>query len=246
VARPRGGGGRERSEPRGGYQGSASGPWRTSGELHPLSRPLNPRAVRLVRVRLPRSTVRPSIRSFIRFAYRSPSLRAAFSWLPARPRSTRSSDIRTFFLCFFFFRRDRPPDRRRPTVVLRPRGKRRGRPRLLTRRDYGICTLGFFGGSSPTPVDRPCTRSTRISPAWWVHVTNNTERRVVDRRLPVAKLTTLARLVIHGGRRLKGTSGCGAYYSREGVPISPSPKLNGKYVGIRVEGKRREVASKRE
>lgn len=58
-------GGEGNPGPRGGHQGSASGPWRTSSELHPLSRPLNPRAVRLVRVCLPRSTVRPSIRSFV-------------------------------------------------------------------------------------------------------------------------------------------------------------------------------------
>lgn len=140
-----------RSEPRGGHQGSASGPWRTSGELHPLSRPLNPRAVRLVRVRLSRSTVRPSVRSHVHSFVRSHRVPFAFIRLPSRLRPARSSEIRQFFHCFLFPERLSARDCRRPAVVFHPRGKRRGQPRLLrvARRDCGIYSLGFFGGSSP-------------------------------------------------------------------------------------------------
>lgn len=150
-----------RSEPRGGHQGSASGPWRTSGELHPLSRPLNPRAVRLVRVRLSRSTVRPSVRSHVHSFVRSHRVPFAFIRLPSRLRPARSSEIRNFSTVFFS-PRDYPPE----TVVVQRwcsirGGKRRGQPRLLrvARRDCGIYSLGFFGGSSPPHADRPSSHA---------------------------------------------------------------------------------------
>lgn len=114
AERWRGGGG-GRSEPRGATRGPAS-------ELHPLSRPLNPRAARLVRV----CRVRFSVRSV-----RSPPRREKASRLslpyPALPsRSLRRIPLRDrvnaytvrFAHLFLFCPRKQPTDRLfvRPSV----------------------------------------------------------------------------------------------------------------------------------
>jgi len=152
VARRCGGG---RSEPRGGHQGSASGPWRSSGKLHPLSRPLNPRAVRLVRVRLPRSTVRPSIysnvHSFVCSAYCSLShriFRCIVSYRLLPTAVANESDACKWYLHGFplFLPPELlavpTPDYRRSTAVFHPRGKRRSQRRVLL--DVRLRDLPFW------------------------------------------------------------------------------------------------------
>ena len=152
VARRCGGG---RSEPRGGHQGSASGPWRSSGKLHPLSRPLNPRAVRLVRVRLPRSTVRPSIysnvHSFVCSAYCSLShriFRCIVSYRLLPTAVANESDACKWYLHGFplFLPPELlavpTPDYRRSTAVFHPRGKRRSQRRVLL--DVRLRDLSFW------------------------------------------------------------------------------------------------------
>jgi len=80
-----------------GLRGSVSGPWRTCDELHPLSWPLNPRAIRFVReCPLALIRVRPSVRSFARS---SPTLRIV-SYGRTSPRLVRRVQVRSArFLC---------------------------------------------------------------------------------------------------------------------------------------------------
>lgn len=144
----------ERRRGGGGGAQSHEGPpeVRRANCMHPLSRPLNPRAAWLVRVRLPRSIVRPfysfASRTRLRSLQSSSRLPFAVSLSPTLVSRCHRADAYTVRFALFFFFLFSPAEDDRPAV----------RPSV---RSFGSVSSGEKAQRSPR-LPRPRQGSTRL------------------------------------------------------------------------------------